>query len=393
MHRIQTFNSIADRGLEIFPGDAYEVGDSIADPDAILLRSHKLEPEALGKGLRAVARAGAGTNNVPVPACSAAGVVVFNTPGANANAVKELVLCGLLLASRGVVQGIRFAEENGGGLDRAGYSRLIEENKKRFKGAEIAGKTLGVVGLGAIGSRVAEMGIKLDMKVLGYDPALSVEAAWRLPSRVERMESPQALAAGSDFLSLHLPLLDVTRGLLNDELFAAMKPGAGLLNFAREEIVDTAALLRALDSGRLAKYISDFPHPDTRGREDVMCMPHIGASTREAEENCAVMAVTQLRDFLENGNIRNSVNFPDLQLEPVPNAARGTRLAVANLNVPRMLGQITSILADQDINVMDMLNKSRGDIAYSLIDLEHPASAAALEAMRGIEHVIKVTAI
>lgn len=393
MYRVQTFNSIADKGLEIFPDDAYEVGDSVLDPDAILLRSHKLDPKAVGNGLRAVARAGAGTNNIPVSACTEAGVVVFNTPGANANAVKELVLCGLLLASRGILQGIRFAEENGGQRDHAEYSRLIEKNKKQFKGAEIAGKTLGVIGLGAIGSRVAEMGIRLNMKVLGYDPALSVDAAWRLPSQVARMESPQALAAGSDFVSLHLPALDTTRGLINGELLSAMRPGACLLNFAREEIVDAAALRQALDSGRLGKYVSDFPRPDMLGRKDVISMPHIGASTREAEENCAVMAVNQLRDFLENGNIRNSVNFPDLNLDPVPDALPGTRLAIANLNVPRMLGQITSVLADQNINVIDMLNKSRGDVAYNLIDLEHPAPDAALDAMRDIEHVIKVTVI
>ncbi len=393
MHRIRTYNSISSKGLELFPDDAYQVGESIAAPDAILLRSHKLDASAVNGSLRAIARAGAGTNNVPVPACTEAGVVVFNTPGANANAVKELVLCGLLLASRGIVQGIRFAEENRGDHDRASYSRLIEQSKKQFKGIEIAGKTLGVVGLGAIGSRVAEMAIKLDMRVLGYDPAISVDAAWRLPRQVTRMDSPQALAANSDFISLHLPVLDSTRGLVNAEFFTAAKPGVCLLNFARAEIVDEAALLGALDSGRLAKYVSDFPHPDMLGRDDVIFMPHIGASTREAEENCAVMAVNQLRDFLENGNIRNSVNFPDSQLERVPNAAPGTRLAIANLNVPRMLGQITSILADQNINVMDMLNKSRGDVAYNLIDLEQAASEPMLDAMRGIEHVIKVTAI
>ncbi len=393
MYRIQTFNSIADKGLELFPDDAYEVDNSVSNPDAVLLRSHKLDPKAVNDGLRAVARAGAGTNNIPVSACTETGVVVFNTPGANANAVKELVLCGLLLASRGILQGIRFAEEHSDLRDHTEYSSLIEKNKKQFKGAEIAGKTLGVIGLGAIGSRVAEMGIRLNMKVLGYDPALSVDAAWRLPSQVARMESLQALAASSDFVSLHLPVLDTTRGLMNGDLFSAMKAGASLLNFAREEIVDARALRQALDSGRLAKYVSDFPRPDMLGRKDVIFMPHIGASTREAEENCAVMAVSQLRDFLENGNIRNSVNFPDLYLDPVPNAAPGTRLAVANLNVPRMLGQITSILADQNINVIDMLNKSRGDVAYNLIDMEHPVPDSALDAMRNIEHVIKVTAI
>lgn len=393
MYRIQIFNSISDKGLEQFPGDEYEVGNSVSEPDAILLRSHKLDAATIDEHLRAVARAGAGTNNVPVPACTESGIVVFNTPGANANAVKELVLCGLLLASRGVLQGIRFAEENGGLDDYAEYSKLIEKGKKKFKGGEIAGKTLGVIGLGAIGSLVAEMGIRLNMKVHGYDPALSVEAAWRLPSQVERMESLQALVSSSDFISLHLPVLDTTRGLMNGELFSAMKPGACLLNFAREEIVDTKALRKALDEGRLAKYVSDFPRPDLLGRKDVIFMPHIGASTREAEENCAVMAVKQLRNFLENGNIRNSVNFPDLYLDRVPDSQPRTRLAIANMNVPRMLGQITSILADQNINVIDLLNKSRGDVAYNLIDLEQPASDSILSAMRNIEHVVKVTAI
>ena len=393
MYRIQIFNSIADKGLSIFPQDAYQTGDAIAGPDAILLRSHKLDPAAVNGGLRAVARAGAGTNNVPVKECTGAGVVVFNTPGANANAVKELVLCGLLLASRGVVPGIRFAEDHRGEGDAAAYSRLIEANKKQFKGTEIAGKTLGVIGLGAIGSRVAEMGIRLDMKVHGYDPALSVEAAWRLPSKVKRRDSLQALVSGSDYVSLHLPALDSTRGLVNHELLAAMKPGACLLNFSRDEIVATNDLREALDSGRLRSYVSDFPRPELLGRSDVINLPHIGASTREAEENCAVMAVNQLRDFLENGNIRNSVNFPNLQLERVAGAAPGTRLAIANLNVPRMLGQITSILADRNINVIDLLNKSRGDIAYNLIDIERPAAPDVLDDMAAIEHVIKVTAI
>lgn len=393
MYRIQIFNSIADKGLEKFPQESYQVGDSVSEPDAILLRSHKLDSARINDRLRAVARAGAGTNNVPVPACTESGIIVFNTPGANANAVKELVLCGLLLASRGIIQGIRFAEESSESADHAEYSKLIEKSKKQFKGSEIAGKTLGVIGLGSIGSMVAEMGIKLNMKVHGYDPALSVEAAWRLPSQVARMESLQALVASSDFVSLHLPMLDSTRGLMNGELFSALKPGASLLNFAREEIVDAAALRQALDQGRLAKYVSDFPRHDLLGRKDVIFMPHIGASTKEAEENCAVMAVDQLRDFLENGNIGNSVNFPNLSLDRVPDSPPGARLAIANMNVPRMLGQITSILADQDINVIDMLNKSRGDVAYNLIDTERPVPDSALAAMRNIEHVIKVTAI
>ncbi len=398
MYRVQIFNSIAAKGLNKFPPGLYALGDSQEDPDAILLRSHKLKLNRLGSRLRAVARAGAGTNNVPVAACTAAGIVVFNTPGANANAVKELVLCGLLLASRGIVEGIRFAAEPvssmpGDTQDAGEYSRRIERGKKQFKGAEIAGKTLGVIGLGAIGSLVAEMAIRLDMKVLGYDPALSVEAAWRLPSRVVPMESPKALAAEADFVSLHVPALPSTAGMVNEEFFAAMQPGACLLNFARGEIVDAEALRAALDSGKLRKYVSDFPSPDLLGRDEVISIPHLGASTREAEENCAVMAADQLRDFLENGNIKNSVNFPNLHLERVPNSVPGARLAIANRNVPRILGQITSILADRNINVIDMLNKSRGDIAYNLIDLEHPAPPATLAAMRDIEQVIKVAAI
>ncbi len=393
MYRIQVFNSISDKGLRVFPEHAYEIGSEQAAPDAIILRSHKLGVEAIGAGLRAIARAGAGTNNVPVQACTEAGVVVFNTPGANANAVKELVLCGLLLASRGILPGIRFAEQHRGVEDHAEYSRLIEQGKKQFKGSEIAGKTLGVVGLGAIGSLVAETAIGLKMHVHGFDPALSIEAAWRLPNQVKRMQSLQALVASSDFITLHVPMLESTRELVNDEVLAVMKPGACLLNFAREEIVATPALRKALDAGRLARYVSDFPHADLLGRDDAICLPHLGASTREAEENCAVMAVEQLRDFLENGNIRNSVNFPNLRFDRVPNSAPGARLAIVNRNVPRMLGQITSILADHDINVIDMLNKSRGEIAYNLIDLEEPAPEPALAAMRGIEHVINVTAL
>ena len=393
MRRIQVFNSIADKGLSIFPAGAYQIGDAVADPEGILLRSHKLDPAVVGGALRAVARAGAGTNNVPVEACTGAGVVVFNTPGANANAVKELVLCGLLLASRGVIPGILFAQDNASLDDPAEYARLIESGKKQFKGSEIAGKTLGVIGLGAIGCRVAEMGISLGMKVIGYDPALSVEAAWRLPNTVEQKDSLESLVAAAEYVSLHLPLLDATKGLVNDDLFALVKPGACLLNFSRGEIVDAGALRRALDGERLRVYVSDFPRLDLAGRGDVISMPHIGASTREAEENCAVMAVNQLRDFLENGNIRNSVNFPSLQLERKAGAAPGTRLAIANLNVPKMLGQITSILADRDINVIDLLNRSRGDIAYNLIDIEQPASPEVLEAMATIDNVIKVTAI
>lgn len=391
MFTIKTYNNISDKGLSRFNTDSYTVSPQVADADAILLRSEKLSADIITSRLKAVARAGAGVNNVPVSDCSAAGVVVFNTPGANANAVKELVLCGLLLGSRGILQGIDYVNSLAGMDDYQAMSKLLEAEKKRFKGTEIAGRTLGVIGLGAIGSLVAEMAIGLGMKVLGYDPALSVEAAWRLPSQVQRIENMSTLIGNADFISLHLPMLESTRGLINADLFAAMRPGTCLLNFSRDEIVDTGALLAALDSGQLAKYISDFPRPELIGRDNVISMPHIGASTREAEENCAVMAADQLIDFLKNGNIRNSVNFPALSLDRSPSAAAGTRLAITNRNVPKMLGQITSVLADQNINVIDMLNKSREDIAYNLIDLESAPSQEALNAIASIEYVIKVT--
>ncbi len=393
MYRIQTFNAIAERGLERFPAGRYAVGADVDGADAILLRSHRLGADAIHDGLKAVARAGAGTNNVPVEACTGRGVVVFNTPGANANAVKELVLCGLLLASRGIVPGIGFASAQTGIADGAELSALMEREKKRFKGREIAGKTLGVVGLGAIGSKVAEMAIGLGMTVQGYDPSLSVDAAWRLPNQVRRRESLGRLAATSDFVTLHLPALESTRNLFDAGLFAAMREGACLLNFARDEVVEPAALAAALDSGRLARYVCDFPRPELTGRDDVIAMPHIGASTREAEENCAVMAAEQLMDFLQNGNIRNSVNFPALQLDRGGADAPSTRLAIANRNVPKTLGRILSVLADQNINVIDMLNRSRDEVAYNLIDLESRPSDATLAAIAELGDVIKVTVL
>ena len=392
MHTIKTYNQISNRGLSRFSAKDYIVAGDAIGGDAILLRSHKLTIDEVGDA-RAVARAGAGTNNVPVADCTERGVVVFNTPGANANAVKELVLCGLLLASRGIIPGIAFAESQAHLSDHAELSKLMEQEKKRFAGSEIAGKTLGVIGLGAIGSLVAEMAIGLGMKVNGFDPALSVEAAWRLPSKVKRIENLSSLVASSDFITLHLPAIEATRGLINDEIFNAMRPGTSLINFARDEIVDAEALLRALDAKKLGRYVCDFPRHELMGRDDVIAMPHIGASTREAEENCAIMAADQLMDFLENGHIRNSVNFPALTLDRAEGAVRGTRLAISNRNVPKMLGQILAVLADQNINVLDMINKSREDIAYNLIDLEGEPSADSLAAIAAIDNVIKVTLI
>ena len=387
--QILTLNQISIKGLDRFPRDGYEIASEFSHPDAILLRSHKLKAADIAESVLAIARAGAGVNNIPVEDCSARGIPVFNSPGANANAVKELVATGLLLGSRGVVEGIEYVHTLADEQDGAVLNKTLEANKKQFKGSELSGKTLGVVGLGAIGSMVAEMALTLGMDVVGYDPALSVEAAWRLSSRVKRADNLSTLFARCDYISLHLPVLDSTRGLINAELLGAVKPGTCLLNFARQEIVDESSLLAALDSGALKRYIADFPSPALIGRKDVLLMPHIGASTDEAEDNCAVMAADQLRDFLENGNIRNSVNFPTLQLERVT----GCRLSVTNTNVPRILGSVLSILADENINVIDMLNKSRDEVAYNLIDISSHPGDDVLERMRTLEGVINVRMI
>lgn len=387
--QVLTLNQISLKGLERLPRDCYEIASEFAHPDAILLRSHKLQAADIADSVLAIARAGAGVNNIPVTACTARGVPVFNSPGANANAVKELVATGLLLGSRGVVEGINYVQTLGDMQDEVELNKTLEAQKKQFKGSELVGKTLGVVGLGAIGSMVAEMALTLGMDVIGYDPALSVEAAWRLSSQVRKADTLSALFARCDYISLHLPVLDSTRGLINAELLGAIQPDTCLLNFARQEIVDESAILHALEEGNLRRYIADFPSPELIGRDDVILMPHIGASTDEAEDNCAIMAADQLRDFLENGNIRNSVNFPHLQLERVT----GCRLSVTNENVPRILGSVLSILADQNINVIDMLNKSRDEVAYNLIDISSHAGDEVLAQMRAIEGVINVRLI
>lgn len=387
--QILTLNQISVKGLERLPRDCYEIASEFSHPDAILLRSHKLQAGDIADSVLAIGRAGAGVNNIPVEACTERGIPVFNSPGANANAVKELVATGLLLGSRGVVEGINYVHTLSDMQDEAELHKTLEAQKKQFKGSELIGKTLGVVGLGAIGSMVAEMALTLGMKVVGYDPALSVEAAWRLSSQVRKADTLSALFARCDYITLHLPVLDSTRGLINAELLGAIRPGCCLLNFARQEIVDEPAVLQALDAGSLRKYIADFPSPRLIGRDDVILMPHIGASTDEAEDNCAIMAAEQLRDFLENGNIRNSVNFPTLELERVT----GCRLSVTNENVPRILGSILAILADENINVIDMLNKSRGEIAYNLIDISSHVSDPVLEKMRVLEGVSNVRLI
>jgi D-3-phosphoglycerate dehydrogenase len=389
MYRIKTYNTISTKGLDRFERDRYEVGQDIAHPDALLLRSHKLQESEIPASVTAIARAGAGVNNIPTALCSERGIPVFNTPGANANAVKELVAAAMLLASRDIVGGITFAQSQDPSMTAADMNALMEREKKRFAGAELAGKTLGVVGLGAIGSLVARLGLDFGMDVVGFDPALSVEAAWRLPSEVQRMENVQSLVGRSDFVSLHLPVLDSTRGLVNAEMLSHFKKGSCLLNFAREEIVSTEAVVEALDSGRLRRYVADFPSPLLLGRSDALLMPHIGASTAEAEENCAVMAANQLRAFLEHGNIRNSVNFPAIELERTTEY----RITIANLNEPGMLSHILTLIGDDGLNVADLLNKSVGDIAYNIIDLDELPQQALLDKINGLEGVINLRLI
>ncbi|GAB1256529.1 3-phosphoglycerate dehydrogenase family protein [Aurantivibrio plasticivorans] len=386
MLKIKTYNAISVKGLDRFSREKYEVASEITSADGYILRSHKLHGEEIPSSVKAVARAGAGVNNIPVDEYTKKGVVVFNTPGANANAVKELVLAGLLLSSRGIVSGMNFVSTLGEMTDAGEMSKLLESEKKRFAGNELYGKKLGVVGLGAIGSMVAEMGLALGMDVAGYDPAISIEAAWRLPSAVIRKENLQSLLAHADYISLHVPALEATKGLINAEALKSMQKGAVLVNFARDAIVDAEAIVESLNEGHLGQYVCDFPEPCLIGRSDVIAMPHIGASTAEAEENCAVMAANQLMDYLENGNILNSVNFPAVQMSRAGKA----RITFANDNVSGVLGHVLTVLADNNVNVVDMMNKSRGDVAYNIIDVEDVPGEDVVNAISDVEHVISV---
>lgn len=386
MFKIRTYNAISSKGLSRFPAESYQVSSESTDPDGILLRSQKLHSEVMPSSVVAIARAGAGVNNIPVADYTEQGIVVFNTPGANANAVKELIVAALLMGSRDIYGGMNYVQGLTEISDSAEMGKLLEKEKKRFAGAEVQGKTLGVVGLGAIGSMIANLALELGMNVVGYDPAISVEAAWQLSSSVERMDNLEALLARADFITLHVPAIPATKHLINSKTLAGMKATAKIVNFAREEIVSTADIVDALDNGVIAGYITDFPTPELLGRSDVLLMPHIGASTEEAEENCAVMAANQLMDFLEDGNIRNSVNYPQIKM------ARngGTRITFSNRNVPKVLGSVLSILADSELNVVDMVNKSRNDIAYNIIDIEGDFDAslkAKIAAVDGVVHV------
>ncbi len=390
MFKIKTYNTISIKGLERFARDRYEVGSDIGSPDAYLLRSHKLHGEPVPASLLAVARAGAGVNNIPVVEYGRQGIVVFNTPGANANAVKELVMAGMLLSARGILPGIAYSQSLSGMSDSAAMHQLLEKEKSRFAGGELRGKTLGIVGLGAIGAMVADMALAMDMKVLGFDPVLSVDAAWRLSNEVQRMENLPTLLARSDYVSLHVPALDDTRHMINADTLGHIRPGAVLLNFARETIVDPAAVRQALDSGRLGRYVCDFPEPGLAAHAQVIATPHIGASTAESEENCAVMAAEQLIDFLEHGHISNSVNYPALRMDRAPGS---TRICFANDNVAGVLGQVLGVLADAQVNVLDMSNRSRDALAYNLIDVASAPDAAVIDAIRGVAHVIRVRVV
>jgi len=391
MFKIKTYNTISIKGLSRFGREKYEVASDIGAPDAYILRSHKLQGEPLPPSVKAVARAGAGTNNVPVAEYTKSGVVVFNSPGANANAVKELVLAGMLLGSRGILSGMAYVNGLTYMTDADEMSKLLEKEKSNFAGLELQGKTLGIVGLGAIGSMIADAALALGMNVVGFDPALSVEAAWRLPNQVAKMENLQSLLARADYVTLHVPAIDATKHMINADTLKVMKKGAVLLNFAREAIVDAHAVVASLDSGHLGKYICDFPEPILLNRTDVYAMPHIGASTEEAEENCAIMAADQLMDFLENGNIKNSVNFPAVSMDRNPGT--GARITFSNGNVAGVLGHVLSLLAEKNVNVVDMVNKSRGDLAYNIIDVQQAPSAEVLSAIAKVEHVIAVRVI
>jgi D-3-phosphoglycerate dehydrogenase len=382
-YRILTLNAISPKGLSRLPPERYQVGAEVSEPDAILVRSADMHAMQVPPQVRAIARAGAGTNNIPVEQMSRRGIPVFNAPGANANAVKELVLAGLLLAARNIAQAWLFARELPG--DDEAVEAAVERGKKNFVGFELPGRTLGVVGLGAIGVEVANSALALGMQVLGYDPQITVQRAWQLSSSVIQALSLEDLCARADAVSVHVPLNPATRHLMNDARLALMQPDATLLNFARAGIVDEAAVLAALDAERLHAYVCDFPSVALKQHPRVVALPHLGASTGEAEENCAVMVAEQLREFLEHGNIRNSVNYPEAVLARVPNT---TRLAIANSNVPNMVGQISTCLAGARLNIADLLNKSRGEYAYTLIDTDGTVSADVLTRIRAISGVL-----
>ena len=382
MFKIQTLNKISTAGLQRFPMEHFEVASEFTEPDAILVRSAKMHDMELPESLKAIARAGAGVNNIPVSKCTDRGIVVFNTPGANANAVKELVIAGMLLSSRDIIGGVNWAKTLIGKGDEV--SKLVEKGKSNFAGPELQGKTLGVIGLGAIGQLVANAAESLGMRVIGFDPYISIESAWGLSKNVEKALSLDGLLSESDYLSLHIPLLVSTESFIDKSKFAVMKDGIRIMNFARGGLVNKDDLFEALDSDKVAAFVTDFPDEALLKHDKVICIPHLGASTPESEANCAVMAVDQVMDFLFNGNIKNSVNFPNISM---PRNGR-QRLIIANKNIPKMVGNITTVLAESNINIADMMNKHRDEIAYNIIDIDGEISEKDLEKIKAIDGVI-----
>ena len=387
MARIRTYNKIAPEGIAILEDRGHQVGPEIDDPDGILVRSATLHDVAFGDSLLAIARAGAGVNNIPLDRCTESGVAVFNTPGSNANSVKELVVAGLMLSSRRIVEGYDWVQSlSAGGAD---VTKEVESGKSAFAGPEIAGKKLGVIGLGKIGVMVANIGEALEMEVIGYDPYLSVENAWGLSRSVRRAETLDALMAEVDYVTIHAPLNDATRGLVGAELLSKAKRGLRILNFARGGLVDNAAILAAMESGTVSRYVTDFPEPELLGRDGVITIPHLGASTPEAETNSAIMAARQLADYLERGTVRNGVNLPDCAMD----GNGGDRIVLANRNVPNMVGQVTTILAEAGLNISDMLNRHRGDLAYNIIDIDSGVDQAVIDRLTAIDGIVRVRVI
>ena len=382
--RILTLNSIAAVGLKRLPAERYSVGTHVQSPDAILVRSQDMHAMDIAPSVKAIGRAGAGTNNIPVAAMNQRGVPVFNAPGANANAVKELVLAGMLLAARNLVPAIRFVDALSGTSDE--INTAVEEGKKHYSGVELPQHALGIIGLGRIGSLVADAAIKLGMNVQGYDPEITVDAAWSLPSQVKKAHSIEEVMRNSEFVTLHVPLVDATRNLIDAKRIGLMKHGAVLLNFSRDGIVENNAVVQALDAKRLKAYVCDFPSAAFHGHPGVVALPHLGASTREAEDNSAVMVVEQLRDYLENGNVRNAVNFPDVTMV----RESPYRLGIANANVPNMVGQISTAVAQAGLNIHNMLNKSKRDMAYTLVDVDSPVPSKVTDRIAAIGGVLAV---
>ncbi len=386
MRNIYCFNAISKYGTDRLTAD-YALTDDLAKAEGVLVRSAALHETEFGDSLLAIARAGAGVNNIPLDRCANEGIVVFNTPGANANGVKELVIAGLLLAARDVVGGIEWCKEN---KEDANIAKTVEKAKKAFAGYEIKGKKLGVIGLGAIGAEVANTAAALGMEVYGYDPYISINAAWALSRDVKHITSVDTIYQECDYITVHVPLLDSTRGMINGQTIGQMKDGVVVLNFARDLLVDDDAMAAALETGKVRRYVTDFPNPKSVAMKNVIAIPHLGASTEESEDNCAKMAVEELMDYLENGNIRNSVNYPNCDMG-VCHAA--SRVAVLHLNVPNMIGQITGILASGNVNISDMTNKSRDKYAYTLLDLENPAEEDMVEKLKAIKGVLRVRVI